>query len=107
MEVLEQFNIPILASGGIRTGLDMAKAIALGADTAGIALPLLKEAFEGPEAVVARLEKFIEELKVVMYLLGASNLKELKNVDLIIQGKTRDWLQERGVETSKFARRSL
>lgn len=107
VEVLEQVNIPILASGGIRTGLDMAKAIALGADTAGIALPLLKEAFEGPEAVVARLEKFIEELKVVMYLLGASNLKELKNVDLIIQGKTRDWLQERGVETSKFARRSL
>ena len=107
VEVLEQVNIPVLASGGIRSGLDMAKAIALGADTAGMALPLLNEAIEGPDAVVARLEKFIEELKVGMYLVGANNLKELKNVDLIIQGKTRDWLQERGVETSKFARRSL
>jgi len=107
VEVTESVKIPILASGGIRTGLDMAKAIALGADAVGIALPLLKEAYQGPEAVVARLEKFMEELKVAMYLVGASNLTELKNIDLVIQGKTKDWLQERGIETSKYARRSL
>jgi len=107
VEVSESVKIPILSSGGIRTGLDMAKAIALGADAAGIALPLLKEAYQGPEAVVARLEKFIEELKVAMYLVGASSLTELKNIDLVIQGKTKYWLQERGIETSKYARRSL
>ncbi len=107
VEVTQSVKIQVLSSGGIRSGLDMAKAIALGADTAGIALPLLKEAYQGPEAVVNKLEKFIDELKVAMYLVGASNLSELKNVDLIIQGKTKDWLQERGIETSKYARRSL
>lgn len=107
VEVSQSVKIPLISSGGIRTGLEMAKAIALGADTAGIALPLLKEAYQGPEAVVTLLKKFIEELRVAMYLVGASNLTELENCDLVIQGKTKGWLQERGVETTKYARRSL
>jgi isopentenyl-diphosphate delta-isomerase len=106
VEVKESVKIPILSSGGIRNGLDMAKAIALGADTTGIALPLLKEAYQGPDAVKARLEKFINELTVAMYLVGASTLEELKKCDLVITGKTREWLQERGIETAKYARRS-
>lgn len=107
VEVSQSVKIPVLSSGGIRTGLDMAKAIAIGADAAGIALPLLKEAYHGPEAVKAKLEKFINELKVAMYLVGASNLEELKNCDLVIQGDTREWLQERGIKTTQYARRSL
>lgn len=106
VEVRESVKIPVLSSGGIRTGLDMAKALALGADVAGIALPLLKEAYPGPDAVKAKLEKFINELKVAMYLVGASNLRDLKNCDLAILGKTREWLKERGIKTTKYARRS-
>ncbi len=106
VEVTESVKIPIISSGGIRNGLDMAKALALGADTVGIALPLLKEAYQGPEAVITKLKKFIDELQVTMYLVGASNLSELKHCDLVIQGKTKEWLHERGIETTKFARRS-
>lgn len=107
VEVSQSVKIPVLSSGGIRTGLDMAKAIAIGADAAGIALPLLKEAYQGPKAVKAKLEKFINELKVAMYLVGASNLEKLKNCDLVIKGNTREWLQERGIKTTQYARRSL
>jgi isopentenyl-diphosphate delta-isomerase len=87
--------------------LDAAKAIALGADAVGIALPLLKDAYIGHEAVITRLEKFKEELRVAMFLVGASSLEELRNSDIIIKGSTREWLTERGFDTKKYARRSL
>jgi isopentenyl-diphosphate delta-isomerase len=107
VEVCESVNVPVISSGGIRTGLDAAKAIALGADAVGIALPLLKDAYIGHEAVITRLEKFKEELRVAMFLVGASSLEELRNSDIIIKGSTREWLTERGFNTKKYARRSL
>ncbi|MDP7282334.1 MAG: type 2 isopentenyl-diphosphate Delta-isomerase [Candidatus Undinarchaeales archaeon] len=58
-------TLPLIATGGIRSGEDIAKAIALGADTAGIALPLLKPAQESSEAVLTVLERFISELKQI------------------------------------------
>ena len=107
VEVCESVNVPVISSGGIRTGLDAAKAIAIGADAVGIALPLLKDAYVGHEAVITRLEKFKEELRVAMFLVGASNLEELRNSEIIIKGSTREWLHERGFDTKKYARRSL
>lgn len=107
VEVCESVKIPVISSGGIRTGLDAAKALALGAETVGLALPLLKEAYNGHNAVVSKLEKFMEELKVAMYLVGASCISDLKNCDLLIQGMTRGWLTERGIKTENYARRSL
>lgn len=68
----------LIASGGIRTGLDVAKAIALGADAAGIAAPLLKGASISVEEVIATLQEVIEGLKISMFCIGASNLIELK-----------------------------
>ena len=41
-----------------------------------------------------------------MFLVGASNIAELRKSDLIIKGDTREWLNERGFETNKYARRS-
>jgi len=106
VEVSQSVNIPVISSGGMRSGLDAAKALALGAEAVGIALPLLKEAYEGHEAVVLKLQKFVEELKVAMYLVGASSISNLKKCDLIIQGKTREWITQRGIDTKLFARRS-
>lgn len=106
VEVSQAVKIPVISSGGIRNGLDMAKAIALGADAVGIALPMLKEAYKGHDAVMSKLKKYMEELKVAMFLVGASNLEELTKCDLIIQGKTREWLTQRGINTEKYARRS-
>lgn len=107
VEVCQSVKIPVISSGGIRSGLDAAKAIALGADAVGIALPLLKDAYSGHEEVVNRINKFNEELRVAMFLVGASNIAELKKSNLIIKGETREWLNERGFQTSIYARRSI
>jgi len=107
VEVCESVNIPVISSGGIRSGLDAAKAIALGAEAVGMALPLLKESYIGHEAVEAKIEQFKESLKVAMFLVGAENIKELRKCDLLIKGKTREWLTERGFNTGKYAQRTI
>lgn len=76
-------KLPLIASGGIRTGPDVAKVIALGADAAGIAASLLKAANNSAEAVVAALQEVIEGLRIAMFCIGAARLKELKNSPLL------------------------
>ncbi len=106
VEVTQSVNIPVISSGGIRSGLDAAKAIALGADSVGIALPVLKEAYMGYKEVMKVIGTFQESLKAAMFLVGASNLDELKSSKMVIRGQTREWLNERGFDTQKYARRS-
>jgi len=106
VEVCQSVKLPVISSGGIRSGLDAAKALALGADAVGIALPLLKEAYIGHRSVINKINKFNEELRVAMFLVGSSNIAELRKSDLIIKGETKEWLNERGFETKKYARRS-
>jgi len=70
-----------IASGGIRSGLDLAKALALGADAGGMALPALRaHAHGGVDEVRALIDRFVSELKTAMVLTGASTLGDLKNV---------------------------
>jgi isopentenyl-diphosphate Delta-isomerase len=76
-------DIPIIASGGIKTGIDAAKAIGLGADIAGIALPLLKAADESSKKVIRIIKEIIEELRLSMFCIGAENINELKNTRLL------------------------
>jgi isopentenyl-diphosphate delta-isomerase len=83
----------------------MAKAIALGADCCGLALPALKSAVKGDNILKSMLEKLIHELKVAMFLCGCKTVAELKEAPLIITGKTRELLQERGYDTAAFAQR--
>jgi isopentenyl-diphosphate delta-isomerase len=104
-EVVNSVDIPVISSGGIRSGLDAAKAIALGADAVGMALPALKGAYEGQEALVQMVERFNESLRIAMFLVGASNIEELKNSSLVIKGETKDWLEARGFDTKAYARR--
>jgi len=85
-DVLENVKIPVIASGGIRNGLEVAKALAMGASLVGIALPLLKPATISWQKVKTRLEKIIEELKDVMFLVGAKNIKELQKVRVFYTG---------------------
>jgi isopentenyl-diphosphate delta-isomerase len=82
-DVLAKVKVPVIASGGIRTGLDVAKAICMGASLAGFALPVLKPATQSWEKVKNEIENIIFELKVCMFLVGANNLKELRKVKLI------------------------
>jgi isopentenyl-diphosphate delta-isomerase len=72
-------TIPLIASGGLKNGLDLAKSIALGADLGGLARPFLVAAIES-EAAVDELVKFlIAELEIVLFCTGNPNLSALKN----------------------------
>ncbi len=70
---------PLIASGGVRTGLDAAKAIALGADMVAIAMPLLGPATRSAEETEAALRQIVAELRTAMFLLGVKDLATLKN----------------------------
>ena len=83
MEVRRELpEMPLVASGGVRSGMDAAKALALGADVVAMARPLLAPAIESSEAVVDMLGGFIEELKVCLYGCGAADLAELRRVGM-------------------------
>lgn len=69
----------LVASGGMKTGVDAAKAITIGADIIGFARHLLQAATESPEAVIETMEQIELELKMTMFGIGVKNLEELKN----------------------------
>src|SRR5262249_56892203 len=71
-----------LASGGIRSGLDIAKSISLGADVGAFGQPLLAAALESPEKVIEFIRRIIYEIKVTMLCVGAKNLDALKKTSL-------------------------
>ena len=76
-------DIELVASGGIRTGLDIAKSVALGADIAAFGQPLLASASESAEKVVEFIAGIIEEIKVAMLCVGAPNLAALRKTPLV------------------------
>ncbi|AFY87125.1 type 2 isopentenyl-diphosphate Delta-isomerase [Chroococcidiopsis thermalis] len=71
-------NIPLIASGGLRHGLEVAKAIALGADLAGLAMPFLRAAAESESTLHALAEVLIAEITTVLFCTGNANLQQLK-----------------------------
>lgn len=77
-------GVTIIGSGGVRSGVDVAKAIALGADLAGTAKPALSSAIDerGAEAVVEGLEAFIRELRVAMFCSGCADLGGLRKLEI-------------------------
>ena len=91
--VLARVGLPLIATGGIRSGLDVARAICLGASAAGIARPMLEAAKQSADAVVKELELMIEELKTAMFLTGAATLDDLAGAQCIVTRPTSDWLE--------------
>jgi isopentenyl-diphosphate Delta-isomerase len=71
-------DIPLIASGGLRNGLDAAKTIALGADLAGLALPFLKAASESPQATDELAQLLLAELATVLFCTGNGNIDSFK-----------------------------
>lgn len=71
-------TIPLIASGGLRNGLEVAKAIALGADIAGLAWPFLAAASESTEALHGLVQLLIAEIKTSLFCTGMGSLGELK-----------------------------
>jgi len=76
-------DVPLIASGGLRNGLEVAKAIALGADLAGLAFPFLQAASESTEAVDELVELLIAEITTVLFCTGNANLSQFQQSDAL------------------------
>lgn len=87
-------GLPTIATGGIRTGLDAAKALALGAELVGVARPLLQAAQGGPDAVRVWFRQFFAELQAAMFLTGARTVPDLRTRPRVILGETGEWLRQ-------------
>lgn len=75
-------GLTVIGSGGVRNGIDVAKAIALGADLVGMAFPFLEAATESVERVAAKIERTVRELEIAMFCLGARTIAELRQVPI-------------------------
>lgn len=105
IETLQSVSISVIASGGVRTGVDVAKTLAFGADLAGMARPILPAATKGTKEVVRTLRVVIEGLRNAMFLVGTESVPKLKEVPLVITGKTAEWLKMRGFQPENYAKR--
>jgi len=93
---VQQAKLPVIATGGIRTGVDAAKALALGATLVGVARPLLQAALEGDAAVDTWIDQFLHELRTVLFLTGSADLPSLRRQPRIVTGVTKAWLDQLG-----------
>lgn len=96
----------IIASGGITHSMQIVKALALGADAVGIAGSFLRELINnGEKALREKINHLSEELTVMMLLLGAQNIAEIRKVPVVITGFTREWCEQRGIDVKRYAQR--
>ncbi len=99
-EVTQTVKLPVFASGGMRDGLDAAKALAVGASLVSFSQPILETADKGEKETENLLSLFVEELRNVMFLVGAGNVQQLAKVPLLLGGETGNWLKARGFKTN-------
>ncbi len=90
-------GLSVIATGGVRSGVDIARAIALGADVASVAHPFLGPATKGYRDVVSMLETYREELKGAMFLQGLNSVYELRSAKVLFSGRLKEWRDELGL----------
>lgn len=89
--------LPTIGVGGVRSGVDAAKALALGAIAAGVGRPLLVAAVEGEDAVFRWLDGFRFQLRSAMFLAGAHRVADLVTAPRVIVGPTGEWFRQLGL----------
>lgn len=105
VETVRTTSATVIASGGVHTGKDIAKSLALGASLTCMSTPILKPATRSANDVKDALDFVIEELRNTMFLVGAANLEELKKSPIVLSGRTAEWLKQRGFKPEAYARR--
>jgi isopentenyl-diphosphate Delta-isomerase len=76
-------DIPLIASGGVQSGIDIAKCVALGADLTTMAGPLLRAAATSPEALFQRIEILHRQFRIAMFATGSPNVTALHTADIL------------------------
>jgi isopentenyl-diphosphate Delta-isomerase len=95
IEVRNSVKVPVIASGGIRNGLEIAKCIVLGANMCGMAFPFLRHASKSFESLCEFTNKTLIELKSTMFLVGSKNIAELAKSRFMFTGelaKVKQWI---------------
>lgn len=102
-----QNKVEILASGGIKTPLDMVKALSIGARACGLSghfLHLIQT--EGVEKTIAEVEQWRQTLKTLMTLLGTKKVADLQQTDIILREPIKGWCEARRIDWQSYANRS-
>lgn len=90
-------GVPVIATGGLRSGVDVARALALGATAGGLAAPVLRAHREGGyEGVLAALTQVVDELRTVMLLTGCADIAALRRAPRVVTGALAAWMAEGG-----------
>lgn len=105
IEVSQSTNLTIIASGGVRMGIDVAKALAVGASLSSVSAPILRPATKSATEVKRALSLIVEELRNTMFLSGTDSVEGLKKARVVVTGKTAEWLEMRGFNPEIYARR--
>ena len=84
LKALAPLDVTLIASGGVRTGIDMAKAMILGASICGMARPFLTPAMESTDAVRKVIQRIKREFVTTLFLLGARTVDDLKGHEELI-----------------------
>ena len=103
VEVRSSTELKLIASGGIRNGIDAAKCMALGADLAGFASPVLKALMSGEDELNGFISLISRQFITSMFLSGSRNLNDLRESGIMITSWLRDWLLDRGIDVSQFS----
>jgi isopentenyl-diphosphate delta-isomerase len=90
-------GLPVVATGGVRHGLDAARALALGATAVGLGRVAATAARGGAEACTAELALVVEELRIATLLCGAARSADLGRAGAVIEGPTLAWARQRGL----------
>ncbi len=100
---VSEFGMFTIASGGVRDGLDAAKAIALGADIAGAARPFIQAYYK--KKLSQTIEQWETYLKRAMLLTNSGNIKQLMHANIVIMGKTAQYMEAKGISIQEYANR--
>lgn len=100
-------GIPVLASGGIRHPLDVARGLALGASAAGVSGRFLRTLLDGGVgALISQISTWVDQLAALMTALGARTPADLARCDVLVRGDLRAFCADRGIDTACLANRS-
>lgn len=114
ISLVEAMSLPVeqrgalIASGGVKTSLDVVKCLALGADAVGLSgqiLQMLRRP-DSLETAIATVRDMQAQIRDIMTLLGAETVVDLRKTDLILPPDVAHWCQARGIDWQAYARRS-